>query len=125
MGKQKYVTAIKARIGAERTGVVMPYRTVNARPIVGREDSTVNFHDIVTKLFYTCLRDGDLDNIMRHAAEMVAETRRVGRLSNAFMDRLDIVKLPEGEHKDRGASCLAQQGPVCLTHAATITREES
>jgi hypothetical protein len=80
---------------------------------------------LATKLFYTCLRDGYFDNIMRHAAEMVAETRRVGRLSNAFMDTLDIVKLPEGEHKDRGASCLAQQGPVCLTHAATITREES
>jgi hypothetical protein len=40
------------------------------------------------------------------------------------MDNLGIHKLPEGEHRDRDASCLAQQGPVCLTHAATRAREE-
>jgi hypothetical protein len=45
MGKQKYVTEIKARIGAERTGDVIPDGTVNARPIVGRED--IASHEII------------------------------------------------------------------------------
>ena len=55
IGKQKYVTAIKARIGAERTGDVIPFGVVNAHPIARREDSTVNFRYIVSKLCNTCL----------------------------------------------------------------------
>ncbi len=71
------------------------------------------------------MQPGDLANIIQHAPEMVTETRRQGRLSNTFMDTLGIHKLPEVEHRDRDASCLAQQGPVCLTHAATRDREDA
>ena len=124
MGKQKYITAIKARIGGERAGDVIPEGMVNDHPIFGRENSTVNFHHILTNLCYTSLKTGDLDTVMQNAAEMVEETRREGRLSNTFMDNLGMHKLPEGEHGDRDASCLAQHGPVCLTHAATRAREE-
>lgn len=125
MGKQKYVTAIKARIGAERAGDVISQQYPNIHPITGRENSTVNFEYILTNLCYTSLEEGDLENIRNHAPEMIAETRRVGRLSNEFMDDLNIAKLPEGEHRDRDMACLAQQGPVCLTHAATRAREEA
>ena len=53
------------------------------------------------------------------------KTRREGRLSNLYMETLNIHKLPEGEHRDRDAACLAQQGPVCLTHVATRVREDA
>ena len=65
-----------------------------------------------------------MDNIYFHADEMIYIWNGKGRLSNEDMDRFNICKSPDDEHKNRDSLCLSQQGPVCLTHEETRKRED-
>ena len=123
MSKMKWVTAIKARTGAERAGDCMPAGTVLKHPIAGLENSTADFHGIFSNLCYTKLTSEETERIMRFAPEMLAAVGQEGRLTNALMDELGIAKLTDGVHRDRDDLCLTQQGPVCITHFQTLARE--
>ncbi len=65
----------------------------------------------------------DMDNIITHFPEMIDIQKREGRVDNNTLDHFNICKLPPDEFKDRDALCLAQQGPVELTHQDIRIRE--
>lgn len=121
--RSKYVTSEKSIIGARRSFQVRTPGKDLLRPIFGREESTVDALRIIKSLCYTTFADDELKNIHTHFPEMISIQKEFGRVTNLDLDRLGIAKLPDGEHKDRDALCLAQQGPVDLTHHETRQRE--
>lgn len=121
--KQKYVSAEKGIIGFRRSCQVRSPGKDLLRSILGHEHSTVDTFRLMKHLCLTKFSEEEFDNIQSHFPEMMHLHRVNGRVTNADMDLLGICKLPEGEHKDRDALCLAQQGPVDLTHHETRQRE--
>jgi hypothetical protein len=121
--KSKYVTSSKAVVGFQRACQVRIADTELKRPILGREDSTVDAYRLLKRLCLTPIGIDDMNTIMEHFPEMLAEQKTAGRVDNRVMDRLAICCLPPGEFKNRDALCLAQQGPVELTHEETRRRE--
>lgn len=119
----KWVTSQKAVVGARRTFQARSPDTELLRPIFGHEESTVDSFRLLRHLCYSTFTDEELDNIHMHFPEMISIQKEKGRVTNVDLDRLGIAKLPEGEHKDRDALCLAQQGPLDLTHHETRVRE--
>ena len=121
--RSKYVTSEKAIIGFRRTMQVRSPDKDLLRPIFGCEESTVDSFRMMRHLCHTKFSDAEQDNIHLHFPEMMQLQRLNGRVTNEDMDRLQICKLPDDEHKDRDGLCLAQQGPVDLTHNETRQRE--
>lgn len=121
--KSKYVTSGKAVIGFQRACQVRIPGSDLKRPILGRENSTVDAYRILKKLCFTKIEGTDMNNIMNHFPEMLAEQKSMGRVDNKIMDRLEICCLPEGDFKNRDEKCLAQQGPIELTHPETRARQ--
>ena len=75
MGKQKWVTAIKAKEGAELAGDRIGQRNANVNPVKGFEDSTINFEYIVRRQCTTEITDQEFANIMKHAPAMIKKTK--------------------------------------------------
>jgi hypothetical protein len=121
--RQKYVTPQKQIVGFRRTFQTRVPNKALLRPILNRENSTVDAFRLLKHLCYTKISDAEMDNIHQHFPEMIAVQKAVGRVDNLVMDSLGICKLPDGEFKDRDANCLAQQGPVDLTHHESRIRE--
>ena len=121
--RSKYVTSQKAIIGWQRTFQVRTPGVDLKRPILGHENSTVDAFRLMTHLCLTPISEMDMDNIITHFPEMIDIQKREGRVDNNTLDHFNICKLPPDEFKDRDALCLAQQGPVELTHRETRIRE--
>lgn len=121
--RNKYVTPQKQVIGFQRTFETRVPNMPLLYPIPGREKSTVDAARLINHLCTTAITTPDMENIIRNFNEMVAIQDATGRVDNEVMDRLQICKLPVGEHKDRDRFCLAQQGPLDLTHPETRLRE--
>jgi hypothetical protein len=121
--RSKYVTSQKGIVGFQRACQVRVPGTDLVKSVLGHENSTVDSYRMLKHLCYTKISDGDMDNIFQHFPEMIAIQEREGRVDNVVMDRLQICNIPPGEFKDRDALCLAQQGPVELTHAETRNRQ--
>ena len=121
VSQMKYVTGIKGREGFVRAYQVLRPGHVLERPILGREQSTVNFYKIFKRLCHSKFTDEEVDTIMEKANEMIRLWKVNGRLTVSAMDDLGICR--SSEYKVRDNLCLAQQGPVCLTHDETRARE--
>jgi hypothetical protein len=121
--RSKYVTSQKAVVGWRRTFQVRTPGIDLERPILGHENSTVDAYRLMKHLCLTPISDADMENIINHFPELIEIQKSEGRVDNVALDRLNICKLPPGEFKDRDALCLAQQGPVELTHRETRIRE--
>lgn len=52
---------------------------------------------------YSFIPEPDMDRMFLHAPEVIAKVRSDGRVTDAFLDSLDIVKLPDGSHINRDA----------------------
>jgi hypothetical protein len=121
--KEKYVSPGKQVVGFQRSFHTRVPGIDLRKPILGRENSTVDAFNIINKLCRSRFTDSEMNHIWDNFPEMISITTAQGRLSNEEMDRLHICNLPEDEFKDRDTKCLAQQGPVDLTHAETRKRE--
>jgi hypothetical protein len=123
--KAKYMSPIKAIEGFRRSFHVRRPNTPLPRPILGRENSTVDAYSIMRYLCHTTIEPAAMDVIMTHFPEFIDTLKTNARLTNEVLDKYGVCKLPEGEHKDRDALCLQQAGPCILTHAETRRREEA
>lgn len=65
---------------------------------------------------YTTLDDNDLDHMFLQAPEVIQEVRSKGAVTDEFLDRLEIAKLPEGAHINRDSLVTWRQHAHVLSH---------
>ena len=58
-----------------------------------------------------------MDHMFLHAPEVIAKVRSDGRVTDAFLDSLDIVKLPDGSHINRDALVTWRQHAHVMSHS--------
>jgi len=119
------VTPQKQVIGFRRSFQVRTPGKELLLPIFTRENSSVDSMRLIKHLCTTSISKEDFINISDNFNEMCEIQKSKGRVDNVVMDALNICKLPDGDFKNRDALCLAQQGPVDITHRETRLREEA
>ena len=65
---------------------------------------------------YSFIPEPDMDHMFLHAPEVIAKVRSDGRVTDAFLDSLDIVKLPDGSHINRDALVIWRQHAHVMSH---------
>ena len=85
------------------------------------KDSSVNF-DVIMAECYTEISPDDKEIMVQNIPAMVAEFRRCGSVTDAFMDTLSIPKLPEDQHINRDGNVLSKQHAQLLTAPDTCRK---
>ena len=119
-----YVTSEKAIVGFVRSGQRFGADEEITRRVMGREDTPINFHKIITKTTTANLSTSDIDMIYEHAPAMIRSSLARGRLEDSVLDEMGVL-MNDGSHKQRDNLVLWQQGPVIITHAKTVERHEA
>ena len=58
-----------------------------------------------------------MDHMFLHAPEVIAKVRSDGRVTNDFLDSLNIAKLPDGSHINRDALVTWRQHAHVMSHS--------
>lgn len=66
---------------------------------------------------YSFIPEPDMDHMFLHAPEVIAKVRSDGRVTDALLDSLDIVKLPDGSHINRDALVTWRQHAHVMSHS--------
>lgn len=66
---------------------------------------------------YSFIPELDMDHMSLHAPEVIAKMRSDGRVTDAFLESLDIVKLPDGSHINRDALVTWRQHAHVMSHS--------
>lgn len=111
-----YHTVDKMKKGWVRTGNHLP----GSDPANG--DITVDYATIMSKSRAN-VTDEQLDHMLAKKPQVIAEFMRAGRVTDAFLDGLGIVKDFHGKSRDDLVLC--RQDAQLLTHAATVERIEA
>ena len=87
----------------------------SVRRVVGFDHSTVCLETVMAQC-YSTISEQAMDHMFLHAPEVIAKVRSDGRVTDVFLDSLNIVKLPEGSHINRDDLVTWRQHAHVMSH---------